>query len=236
MRITLMRTLIPAAAALLFTMSGASEPAFAQDTKDITLPAPRLDGTVSVEKALNGRRSIRAFADVPITLADVSQLLWAAQGITGTRGERELRTAPSAGALYGLETYILAANVTGLAQGFYRYTPKGHTITFLMPGDLRPKLSDAALKQSCLTGCAAVIVFATVYERISKKYVERGVKFAHMEAGHASQNVYLEAEALGLGTVAVGSFMEGEVKTILGLPADQEPLYMMPVGKAGSRQ
>ncbi len=231
MRIPHILTLMLGVAALAIAVLGVTEPTFAQDSKVIALPLPRLDGAVSVEKALAGRRSIREFTASPITIAEVSQLLWAAQGINGTRGDRELRTAPSAGALYGLETYILAANVTGLAQGLYRYTPKGHTITFLMPGDLRAKLSDAALKQSCLTGCAAVIVFATVYERISKKYVERGVKFAHMEAGHASQNVYLESEALGLGTVAVGSFMESDVKKILGLPADQEPLYLMPVGK-----
>jgi SagB-type dehydrogenase family enzyme len=231
MRITHILTLILAEAALSVAALSVTGQACAQDMKTIALPAPRLDGTVSVEKALAGRRSIREFTASPITIAEVSQLLWAAQGINGTRGDRELRTAPSAGALYGLETYILAANVTGLAQGLYRYTPKGHTITFLIPGDMRAKLSDAALKQSCLTGCAAVIVFATVYERISKKYVERGVKFAHMEAGHSSQNVYLEAEALGIGTVAVGSFMEGDVKNILGLPEDQEPLYMMPVGR-----
>jgi SagB-type dehydrogenase family enzyme len=202
-----------------------------QEKKVITLPQPRTDGTVSVEKALAGRRSIRTFKAEPVTLAEVSQLLWAAQGITAKRGDRELRTAPSAGALYGLETYLDAANVTGLAPGLYRYTPQGHALTFLSPGDHREALSKAAFNQTCIREGAALIIFTGIYERVAKKYVERGVKFVHMEAGHASENVYLEAEALGLGTVAAGSFDEKEAKRILNLPANEEPLYIMPVGR-----
>jgi SagB-type dehydrogenase family enzyme len=202
-----------------------------EEAKVVSLPQPRSDSGVSVEKTLLGRRSIRTFSNKPLTLGEVSQLLWAAQGITGKRGDRELRTAPSAGALYGLETYLAAANVTGLAPGVYRYSPQGHTLTLLMTGDPREVLSKAAFNQSCIGEGAALIIFAGVYERVTKKYVERGIRFVHMEAGHAAQNVYLQAEALGLGTVAVGSFTESEVKKLLSLPDGEEPLYMMPVGK-----
>ena len=202
-----------------------------EEAKVVSLPQPRSDSGVSVEKALLGRRSVRTFSNKPLTLGEVSQLLWAAQGITGKRGDRELRTAPSAGALYGLETYLAAANVTGLTQGVYHYSPQGHTLTLLMTGDKRTDLSAASLGQSCVKEGAAAIIFTAVYERITKKYVGRGVRFAHMEAGHAAQNVYLQAEALGLGTVAVGSFTESEVKKLLSLPEGEEPIYLMPVGK-----
>jgi len=218
-------------ATILIAPPMVSGPAYCKESKVVKLPAPRLDGPVSVEKALAGRRSIRTFASWPVTLAEVSQLLWAAQGITVKRGNRELRTAPSAGALYGLETYLLAADVTGLAQGLYRYRPDSHTLAFLSPGDSREELSKAAFNQTCIRDGAALIIFTGIYERVTKKYVERGVKFVHMEAGHAAENVYLEAEALGLGTVAAGSFDEKEAKRILNLPENEDPLYIMPVGR-----
>ena len=202
-----------------------------EEAKVISLPQPRSDSGVSVEKALFGRRSIRTFSNKPLTLAEVSQLLWAAQGITGKRGDRELRTAPSAGALYGLETYLAAANVTGLAPGVYRYSPQGHTLTLLMTGDKRTDLSAAALGQSCVKEGAAAIIFTAVYERITKKYVERGVKFTHMEAGHAAQNSCLQATALGLGAVTVGAFSDEDVTTAMALPPEARPVYIIPVGK-----
>jgi SagB-type dehydrogenase family enzyme len=225
---------IPILAAVVFGVAclcAFSEAPRCEEAKVIKLPAPRTDSGVSVEKALAGRRSIRTFAKEPLTLAEVSQFLWAAQGITGNRGGTELRTAPSAGALYGLETYLAVANVTGLDPGVYHYSPQGHTLVFHKPGDVRETLSKAAMGQACIKEGAALIIFTGVYERITKKYVERGVKFAHMEAGHASENVYLQAEALGLGTVAAGSFDEKEAKRILNLPENEEPLYIMPVGR-----
>jgi SagB-type dehydrogenase family enzyme len=203
----------------------------AQENKSIPLPQPRLKSAISVEEALKNRRTIRTFRDAPLTLAEVSQLLWAAQGVTATRGAREFRTAPSAGALYGLETYLVAARVEGLEAGLYRYIPKGHELALIRKGDVRKDLNAATLGQASVEEGAVSIVFAAVYERITQKYTERGQKFAILEAGHASQNVYLQAEALGLGTVAVGSFSEAEAKKVLGLPADQDPLYIMPVGK-----
>jgi len=204
---------------------------FAQESKSIPLPQPRLKSSVSVEEALKNRRTIRTFRNAPVTLAEVSQLLWAAQGVTETRGGRDLRTAPSAGALYGLETYLVASNVDGLEPGLYRYQPKGHELIPVGKGDLRSGLNAATLGQASVKEAPAAIVFAAVYERITQKYKERGRRFAVLEAGHASQNVYLQAEALGLGTVAVGSFSEADAKKTLGLPSQEEPLYIMPVGK-----
>lgn len=214
---------------MLLFLSG-SPASFGQE-KIVKLPAPRLESTVSVERALQNRRTVRTFQNEPLSLTEVSQLLWAAQGITGSRGDRELRTAPSAGAIYGLETYLVAAGVEGLEPGLYRYTPRGHTVTFLRKGDLRADLCAASLGQSCVKDGAAMIVFASVPARVAAKYKERGWKFAVLEAGHASENVYLQAEALGIGTVAVGSFTESEVKKILNLPEGEEPMYLMPVGK-----
>lgn len=224
------RSLLPAiAVSLLLIFSGASS-VFCQE-KITKLPAPRLESAVSVEQALQNRRTVRTFRDESLSLTEISQLLWAAQGITGKRGDRELRTAPSAGAIYGLETYLVAAKVQGLEAGLYHYNPKGHELVFLGKGDFRDDLCAASLGQTCVKEGVAIIVFAAVPSRVTEKYKERGQKFAILEAGHASQNVYLQAEALGLGTVAVGSFTEGEVRKILNLPADEEPMYLMPVGK-----
>jgi SagB-type dehydrogenase family enzyme len=204
---------------------------FAQENKPIPLPQPRFKSAVSVEEALKNRRTIRTFRDAPLSLPEVSQILWAAQGITATRGTRELRTAPSAGALYGLDTYLVASKVEGLEAGLYRYVPKGHELVLIRKGDFRKELNAATLGQASVEEGAASLVFAAVFERITQKYQERGQKFAILEAGHASQNVYLQAETLGLGTVAVGSFSESDVKKVLGLPPEQEPLYIMPFGK-----
>ncbi|MHB9029733.1 MAG: SagB/ThcOx family dehydrogenase [Candidatus Latescibacterota bacterium] len=218
---------------LIFVVSSSSTSGllFAQGNNAIPLPQPRFKSPVSVEEALKNRRTIRTFRDAPLTLAEISQLLWAAQGITATRGTREFRTAPSAGALYGLETYLAAAKAEGLEPGLYRYVPKGHELVLIRKGDLRKDLNAATLGQASVEEGAASIIFAAVYERITQKYKERGQKFAILEAGHASQNVYLQAEALGLGTVAVGSFSEADAKKVLGLPAEHEPLYIMPVGR-----
>lgn len=194
----------------------------------IELPEPRLTGDTSVEEALFTRRSIREYRDEPLTLSDVSQLLWAAQGITDKRG---FRTAPSAGALYPLELYLVAGNVTDIPAGIYKYSPYKHNLTRIVDGDKRDELSDAALEQECVRRCSAAIVFSAVYERTTGKYGKRGIRYVHIEVGHAAENLHLQAVSLNLGTVAVGAFFDDEVKQIMNLPEDEEPLYIMPVGK-----
>ncbi len=192
------------------------------------LPQPRLDGGMSVEKALRERRSIREYRRAPLTIAEVSQLLWAAQGITSPRG---FRTAPSAGALYPLDAYLVAGDVEGLPAGVYHYQPADHALTMNLPGDLRSLLSGAALGQASLRSAPAVLVLAAVYDRTTRKYGKRGIRYVHMDAGHSAENIYLQATALGLGTVAVGAFDDAEVGKVLGFPKDEEPLYIMPVGR-----
>lgn len=194
----------------------------------VSLPAPRHDGTVSVEQAILRRRSVREYRSVPLTLGEVGQLLWAAQGITSPRG---LRAAPSAGALYPLSVYVVAGNVTGLAPGVYRYEPQRHALVMTGAGDRREQLCRAALLQSAVRHAPATLVLAAVFERTTGKYGRRGIRYVHMDEGHAGENIYLQAVPLGLGTVVVGAFDDGEVQRVLSLPREEEPLSLMPVGK-----
>jgi len=194
----------------------------------ITLPEPQYDSNVSLEQSLFQRRSTRSYTGEPLTLQEVSQLLWAAQGITDPRG---FRTAPSAGALYPLEVYVVAGDVENLTSGVYRYEPARHGLIKVMDGDIRTDLSVAALAQSCVSEGAAVFVFTAVYQRTTFKYGERGTRYVHIEVGHAGQNIYLQATALGLGTVAIGAFHDESVRAALRLDKSYRPLYIMPVGK-----
>jgi SagB-type dehydrogenase family enzyme len=197
-------------------------------TDNIKLPPPEYNGNVSVEKALLGRRSIREYKDTSLTLNEISQLLWAAQGITDPRG---FRTAPSAGALYPLEVYIVIGNVKDLPDGIYKYKPRGHELVMIVKGDKRAELSAAALGQSSVKDGAAVIVIAAVYERTTGKYHERGIRYVHMEVGHAAQNIYLQSVALNLGTLVVGAFDDREVKKTMNMADNEQPLCIMPVGR-----
>jgi SagB-type dehydrogenase family enzyme len=197
-------------------------------SETIKLPEPVQDSNTSIEEALRKRRSIRSYKDIPLTLAEVSQLLWAAQGITGPEG---LRTAPSAGALYPLEVYIVAGNVDGLRDGVYHYWPHTHELEMTVKGDRRNELCKAALGQPSVRNAAAVIVFSAVYERTSKKYGDRGIQYVHMEIGHAAQNVFLQAVPLELGTVVIGAFYDDAVRKVLQMPDSEQPLYIMPVGR-----
>ncbi len=194
----------------------------------VKLPPPVLDGGVSLEKALSERRSVRQYQDRPLSLADLSQLLWAAQGVTGTGGKR---TAPSAGALYPLNVYVVAGNVSGLPAGIYAYDPQRHELRRIAEGDARPALSAAALRQSQIKSAPAVFVISAVYERTTVKYGERGIRYVHMEAGHAAENVYLQATARKLGTVVVGAFDDDEVRKVVSMTDGEHPLYLMPVGQ-----
>lgn len=192
------------------------------------LPQPRTKGSVSLERCLLQRRSVRAYRRAPLTLAETGQLLWAAQGITAGG---YLRTAPSAGALYPLEVYLVAGEVENLPPGLYHYRPARHDLLPAKSGDLRSQLAQAALEQDCVRDGAITMVFAAVYARTRAKYGQRAERYVHMEAGHAAENVCLEATALGLGAVTVGAFRDERVKQIAGLPNAQEPVYLIPVGR-----
>ena len=194
----------------------------------VKLPQPRTDTGTSVEQALRQRRSTRSFAADPLTLSEIAQLLWSAQGITDREG---LRTAPSAGALYPLEIYLVAASVDDLTCGIYHYRPGKHRLAQRGDTDIRTSLAQAAHDQSCIREAAAVVVFTTVYERTMRKYGQRGIQYAHIETGHAAENLFLQAVSLGLHTVVVGAFQDDAASRALALPEDHVPLLLMPVGR-----
>jgi SagB-type dehydrogenase family enzyme len=196
----------------------------------IKLPPPDTVGQVTVEQALWHRRSVRAFADESLTVKQVGQLLWAAQGLNrGMVG----RTAPSAGATYPMEWYLVAGKVKGLKPGVYHYGFDGHCLTLTKAGDHRAELADAALRQGAISTAPAVLVLAADFSRTARRYGERAPRYVYMEAGHVGENVHLQCEALGLGTVMIGAFQDDRVKKLLGI--EQEPLYIMPVGRKGSK-
>jgi SagB-type dehydrogenase family enzyme len=201
---------------------------FKDSSKDesFELPEPKLSSKTSVEKALSTRRSVRDYGRDSLSIEEISQLLWAAQGITARWGGR---TAPSAGALYPLEIYVVVGEVKGLKPGLYHYDPQKHSITEKVDGDLRQKLTQASLYQDEIDRAPATFVITAVYERTMKKYKERGIRYVHMEVGAAGENIYLQAETLNLGTVFIGAFEDEKVKKALGI--QEEPLGIMPVGK-----
>ena len=202
------------------------------ENSPIPLPPPQATGPLSVEEALAKRRSVREYRPEALTLAEVGQLLWAAQGITRPGDHR---TAPSAGATYPLEILLLAGSVHDLSPGLYRYRPPEHALVPLLEKDLRIKLTADALGQSCVKDGAAALVITAIYERTTGKYGQRGLRYVHMEVGYASENIHLQATALGLGTVAVGAFHDDRVQELLNLPANEHPLLIMPVGKPFDR-
>ncbi|MEM2842541.1 MAG: SagB/ThcOx family dehydrogenase [Candidatus Bathyarchaeia archaeon] len=186
---------------------------------------------MSVEEAIAKRRSIRDYSNEPLTFQQLSQLLWAAQGITDLK--TRFRAAPSAGATYPLEVYVVLGSnsVVGLNAGIYHYNPLTHELKLLFEGDFRANLASAALDQRWVKTAPVNIILAAVYERTTRVYGDRGVRYVHMEAGHIGENIYLQATALGLGTVVVGAFSDELVQKVLNLPKEQKPLYIMPVGR-----
>jgi SagB-type dehydrogenase family enzyme len=182
-----------------------------------------------LEEAISKRRSRREFKDSPLTLEQVSQILWAAQGITDPGG---LRAAPSAGALYPLDLYLVVGRrgVKGLVESAYHYDPRGHALERILEGDVREAVARVAVEQMFIAEAPVILVITGEYERTTWKYSDRGLRYVHMEAGHVAQNVYLQAEALGLGTVTAGAFQDEELSQTLGLPPKHRPLYVMPIG------
>lgn len=188
----------------------------------IQLPSPAYDSAVSIERALAERRSIRSYKDEPLTLNELSQILWAAQGIT--EPQKGLRTAPSARALYLLQVYVLPGNVTNLPMGTYRYQPQGHELSKIAEGDKKADLFKA-IGQAPIKNAPAVLVFSGLSEKTQRP------TWMYLEAGHAAQNVYLQAVSLRLGAVVMGGFKDEDVRKVLNLSEKEQPLYIMPIGK-----
>lgn len=187
----------------------------------IILPRPNLDGSISLEQAVAVRRSCRDFLPRSLSLEQIGQLVWAAQGQAA--GGR-YRTSPSAGATYPLELFVVAGD------GLYHYQPAKHSLEKLTEQDLRAELASAAWGQGFIEAAPLTVVFAARFDRTTGRYGRRGIRYVYMEAGHAAQNVHLQAEAMGLGSVAVGAFDDASVSKVLSLPGELEPVYMVAAG------
>lgn len=215
-------------AGVLVLMGDAATPgddglAAAQARGSRDLPQPTDRGPLSLEQALRQRRSVREFMPAPLSESQLAQLLWSAQGVTDPQG---YRTAPSAGALYPLEVYV----ATGVEV--LHYDPTHHRVRAVITGDVRDALQSAALSQPAVGTAAAVFIIAAVPRRTAAKYgASRARRYVDLEAGHAAQNLLLQAVALGLGAVPVGAFDDAAVARALQLPAEQEPRYLIPVGR-----
>ncbi len=198
----------------------------------VNLPSPILEGNMSVEQAIQNRRSVRHYTNQSITLQDVSQLMWAAQGITDKANN--LRSVPSGGQVYPLEVYIIVGKdgVNGLGEGIYHYNPYNNTLEKTSESDARSDLSQAANGQAWVKEAPVDIVITGDYNKMVAKYKDETLctRFVNLEAGHAGENIYLEAEARDLVTVALGSFKDDQVHTILGLPDNENTIYIYPVG------
>jgi len=201
-----------------------------QEGKRMKLPKPKTHGEVSLETAIKQRRTIRSFTSEPLSLEQCSQLFWAAQGITEDRGFK--RAAPSGGALYPMDIYAVVGEncVKGLESGAYHYDPKGHAVSLVSKGDLRNKVAGAALSQTWMATAPLNILITAEYDRITRKYGNRGVRYAIIEAGHIGQNILLQSEAMGLGAGIVGAFNDDKVRQVVNIPPNHEPLLILPVG------
>lgn len=202
---------------------GSSSGSGSEDAGDvIDLPSPDTDGGITINEALSRRRSVRSYSESDITMEELSQLLWSAQGITSPHG---FRTAPSAGALYPIEIYVARE------EGVFHYIPQSHSIEKVMKGDVRGGLYRSALYQSSVRDAPLSLIIVGDVKRTRVKYGERAERYVLIEGGCVAQNIALQAENLGLGTVVIGAFNDGEVRAVLNLPDDYLPVAMMPVGR-----
>lgn len=202
-----------------FAVSFAFAQSWSGGTSDsISLPTPAKSGGMSLNEALAARRSVRDFAKAPLSQQEISQLLWATQGITDEKGHR---TAPSARAKYFLSVYVATAD------GFFQYVPEGHRLKKLGSADVRSKLST----QPSVLAAPAVFVVAGDYDRAQESAdPEMAARFVNLEAGHATQNLLLQATALKLGAVPVGGINPGDITKAASLPSSSRPIYLVPVG------
>ena len=201
----------------------------------IELPVPSLDGGVSVEDAINKRRSVREFTDQPLSMADLSQCVWSAQGITGTDGQR---VVPSAGAVYPVTLYVVVGVIENLSAGLYRYEPNRHTLEAIRAGELRAQLRDAALEEQPWVGRAAsILVIAADISKASSTFQQqppvgqRGLRYVYMEVGTIAENVYLQGQAIGVGVVFIGDFDDQKVMDVLKLPSPYTPVGLVCLGR-----
>jgi len=209
------------------SLSENNEDALAMDT--ISLPQPQLTGEISIEETLSKRRSVREYTDSPLSISEVAQLAWAAQGVNDERSG--FRTAPSAGATFPIEIYLFVTDIEDVSNGVYRYNYDTHTLEKKIDGDKRRALYDVTLRQPSIADAPVVMVITGVVERTAQRYGDRALRYVYMEAGHVAQNVYLQGVALDIGTVVIGAFDDAGVSDVLQLQDGEHPLYIMSLGK-----
>lgn len=192
----------------------------------IKLPEPKTKSELSIEEAILKRRSVRSFTEKPLTLEQISQLLWSAQGITYSRGG--YRSAPSAGATYPLEIYLVSK------EGFFHYLPDNHSLEKISSQNYLIPLAEASLDQEWVRNAAINLIITAIFERTTTRYGRRGISYVYIEVGHTAENVHLQALSLGLASVAVGAFDEEAVAKVLGLTSQVKPLYLIPIGYSSS--
>lgn len=190
--------------------------------EEMELPQPLTKGKISVEEAILKRRSVRSFADKPLSLEQISQLLWSAQGLTSLPGG--YRAAPSAGATYPLEMYLVSK------EGVFHYLLEKHWLKKISEENKLNSLAEACLDQEWVRQGAINIVITAIFERTTLRYRQRGIGYVYIEVGHVAENIHLQAVALGLGSVPVGAFDDESVTKVLELPKKIKPLYVIPVG------
>ena len=197
------------------------------------LPTPSFDGDVSLEKAIRVRRTVRSFNGEALSLDQLSQLLWSAQGITEQDGFK--RAAPSAGALYPMDIYAVVGSgcVEGMDPGVYHYEPDGHSISLGRGEDARGDVAKVSLGQAWMAQAPLNLVITVEYRRITGKYGQRGMRYAMIEAGHIGQSIFLQAQAMGLAAGIVGAFEDDKLIRVIGIRENREPLLIMHVGYKG---
>jgi SagB-type dehydrogenase family enzyme len=182
-------------------------------------------------EALKKRKSIRSFFPKPLSIADLSFLLWASTGIQRKERDYEFRTVPSAGALYPIETYLIANKVDGLEKALYHYELQAHALEELKVGSFSEKIAQAALGQKMLIAAPVVLIWTAIFERSKWKYAQRAYRYVYLDAGHIAQNLALSAASIGLGSCQIGAFFDDEINQIIGIDGVEESvLYLSVVG------
>jgi SagB-type dehydrogenase family enzyme len=200
----------------------------------LALPDPSPEGGVALWETIKARRSVRRYAARPVSLADLSQLLWASQGLTDRTMGQALRSSPSAGALYPVETYLAAHNIEGLSPGIHHYSIPNHELEEVRPGDFRNAAARGALDQGMAAAAPVVFIWTAVFPRSKWKYRQRAYRYVYLDAGHIAQNLALAAVALGLGTCQIAALYDGEINSMLGIDGVEESvLYMSVAGHPG---
>lgn len=185
----------------------------------------------SLHEALTKRKSIRQFSGEPLPLEQLSYLLWASTGIQRRERGIEFRTAPSAGALYPVETYLAVNNVADLPNGLYHYPVAAHVLEELRPGDVGPGAAEAALDQEMCAQAAVTFIWTGIFQRSKWKYKQRAYRYVYFDAGHVAENLALAAAALGLGACHVAAIYDDEANALLGVDgAEESVIYMTAVG------